>query len=131
VRVALPTVFPGPATVESNVSALKREHDEFRSTLTERSLEGIKQCKQFNKVNRVVAPPALRGLTGNRSDFKIKWYNLPDRSKFSIFGVFAGFGKQISLGVFGTDFGSDIMTIYLQLSKSERKVSCFWQSKTT
>jgi hypothetical protein len=39
--------------------------------------------------------------------------------------VFAGFGIQISLGVFGTDFGSDIMTISLQLSKSERKVSCF------
>jgi hypothetical protein len=30
----------------------------------------------------------------------------------------AGFGKQISLGVFGTDFGSDVMTISLQLSKS-------------
>jgi hypothetical protein len=24
---------------------------------------------------------------------------------------FAGFGKQISLGVFGTDFGSDVMTV--------------------
>jgi hypothetical protein len=45
--------------------------------------------------------------------------------------VFAGFGKQISLGVFGTDFDSDVMTTSLQLSKSERKVSCFWQSKTT
>jgi hypothetical protein len=33
----------------------------------------------------------------------------------------AGFGKQISLGVFGTDFGSDVMTISLQLSKSERR----------
>jgi hypothetical protein len=30
----------------------------------------------------------------------------------------AGFGKQISLGVFGTDFGSDVMTISLQLSKN-------------
>jgi hypothetical protein len=42
----LSTVFPGTATVESDISALKWEHDEFRSTLTELSLEGVMQCKQ-------------------------------------------------------------------------------------
>jgi hypothetical protein len=46
----LATVFPGTATVESDLSVLKWEHDEFRSTLIELSLEGIMQCKQFKKV---------------------------------------------------------------------------------
>jgi hypothetical protein len=46
----LATVFPGTATVESDFSVLKWEHDEFRSTLTELSLECILQCKQFKKV---------------------------------------------------------------------------------
>jgi hypothetical protein len=46
----LATVLPGTAAVESDFSVLKWEHDEFRSTLTELSLEGIMQCKQFKKV---------------------------------------------------------------------------------
>jgi hypothetical protein len=46
----LATVFPGTATVESDFSVLKWEYDEFRSTLSELSLEGIMQCKQFKKV---------------------------------------------------------------------------------
>jgi hypothetical protein len=46
----LATVVPGTASVESVLSVLKWEHDEFRSTLTELSFEGIMQCKQFKKV---------------------------------------------------------------------------------
>jgi hypothetical protein len=46
----LATVFPGTATVESDFSVLKWEYDEFRSTLSELSLERIMQCKQFKKV---------------------------------------------------------------------------------
>jgi hypothetical protein len=41
----LATVFPGTATVESDFSLRKRKHGEFRSNLTELSLEGIMQCK--------------------------------------------------------------------------------------
>jgi hypothetical protein len=37
------------ATVESDVSTLKWEHDEFRSTLTAPSVENIEQRKQFEK----------------------------------------------------------------------------------
>jgi hypothetical protein len=43
-------VFSGTATVDSDFSMLKWEYDEFRSTLSELSLEGIMQCKQFKKV---------------------------------------------------------------------------------
>jgi hypothetical protein len=46
----LATVCPGTTTVEPDFSALKWEHDEFRSTTMELSPEGIMQCKQFEKV---------------------------------------------------------------------------------
>jgi hypothetical protein len=71
----------------------------------------------------------LREPSCETENLAVKFCMLTSESTSTV--LFAGFGKQISLGVFGTDFGSDVMTIYLQLSKSERKVSCFWQSKTT
>jgi hypothetical protein len=47
----LATFFPGTDTLESDFSALKWEHDEFRSTLIimEPAREGITQCKQIKK----------------------------------------------------------------------------------
>jgi hypothetical protein len=41
------TAFPNTATVESDFSNLKWEKDKFRMSLTDLSLEGILQCKQF------------------------------------------------------------------------------------
>ena len=41
------TVFPNTATVESDFSILGWEKDEYRKSLTDLSLEGIMQCKQF------------------------------------------------------------------------------------
>jgi hypothetical protein len=44
------TVFPGTSTVESDFSVINWEYDEFRGSLTEFSLEGILQCKQFKRL---------------------------------------------------------------------------------
>jgi hypothetical protein len=44
------TVFPGTSTVESDFSALNWEYDEFRSSLTDFSLQGVMQCKQFRQL---------------------------------------------------------------------------------
>jgi hypothetical protein len=44
------TVFPGTSTVESDFSVINWEYDEFRGSLTEVSLEGILQCKQFKRL---------------------------------------------------------------------------------
>src|SRR5437667_5364815 len=41
------TVFANTATVESDFSILGWEKDEYRMSLTNLSLEGIMQCKQF------------------------------------------------------------------------------------
>ncbi len=41
------TVFANTATVESDFSILGSEKDEYRMSLTDLSLEGIMQCKQF------------------------------------------------------------------------------------
>jgi hypothetical protein len=49
----LASVFPGTATVESDFSLLNWEFDEFRTSLTELSLEGILQCKQFKKLSGI------------------------------------------------------------------------------
>jgi hypothetical protein len=46
----LASAFPGTATVVSDVSILNWEFDEFRTSLTELSLEGMLQRKQFKKV---------------------------------------------------------------------------------
>ena len=42
------TIFPNTATVESEFSMLSWEKDEYRKSLTDLSLEGIMQCKQFD-----------------------------------------------------------------------------------
>jgi hypothetical protein len=47
---SITTVFPGTSTVESDFSILNWEYDEFRSSLTEFSLEGIMPCKQFKRL---------------------------------------------------------------------------------
>src|SRR5204863_2346813 len=45
------SVFPNTATVESDFSILGWEADEYRRSLTNLSLEGIIQCKQFELLN--------------------------------------------------------------------------------
>ena len=47
------SVFPNTATVESDFSILGWEADEYRRSLTDLSLEGIMQCKQFEILNRL------------------------------------------------------------------------------
>jgi hypothetical protein len=44
------TVFPGTSTVESDFSVLNWEYDDFRSSLTDFSLEGVMPCKQFKNL---------------------------------------------------------------------------------
>ena len=44
----LATVFPGTSTVESDFSVIGFDKDDYRQSLTNFSLEGILQCKQFN-----------------------------------------------------------------------------------
>ena len=41
------TVFPNTASVESDFSILGWEKDEYRKSLTDLSLEGVMQCKQY------------------------------------------------------------------------------------
>lgn len=47
------TAFPGTSTVESDFSVVKFEKDEYRSALTDFSLEGILHCKQFNELGSI------------------------------------------------------------------------------
>ena len=47
----LATVFPGTSTVESDFSDIGYEKDDYRTSLTNLSLEGILQCKQFKKLS--------------------------------------------------------------------------------
>jgi hypothetical protein len=44
----LATVFPNTATVESDFSQIGWEKDEYRMCITDLSLEGVMQCKQFD-----------------------------------------------------------------------------------
>ena len=48
------TLFPNTATVESDFSVLGWERDEYRLSLTDLSLEGIMQCKQFEVLSSLV-----------------------------------------------------------------------------
>ena len=48
------TIFPNTATVESDFSVLGWEKDEYRKSLTDLSLEGIMQCKQFDLMSSLV-----------------------------------------------------------------------------
>ena len=47
------SIFLNTATVESDFSILGWEADEYRRSLTDLSLEGIMQCKQFEILNRL------------------------------------------------------------------------------
>ena len=54
----LASVFPGTSTVESDFSIIGFEKDDYRAVLTNFSLEGILQCKQFkllHKINALIA----------------------------------------------------------------------------
>jgi hypothetical protein len=48
------TIFPNTATVESDFSILGWEKDAFRQSLTDLSLEGILQCKQFEMLSGLI-----------------------------------------------------------------------------
>ena len=47
------TIFANTATVESDFSVLGWEKDEYRMSLTDLSLEGIMQCKQFELLSQL------------------------------------------------------------------------------
>ena len=49
----LATVFPNTATVESDFSILKWEKDDHRKSLTNLSLEGILQAKQWETIQKL------------------------------------------------------------------------------
>ncbi|KAI9913887.1 hypothetical protein PsorP6_005518 [Peronosclerospora sorghi] len=49
----LATAFTGPSTVESDLSLVRWEKDNFRTALTEFSLEGILHSKQFKKLQSI------------------------------------------------------------------------------
>jgi hypothetical protein len=44
------TVFPGTASVEADFSVINWEKDEYRTSLTNISLEGILHAKQFREL---------------------------------------------------------------------------------
>ena len=47
------TAFPSTATVESDFSVVKWEKDDYRTALTDFSLEGILHCRQFQKLEKM------------------------------------------------------------------------------
>jgi hypothetical protein len=49
----LATAFPGTSTVESDFSIIGFEKSDYRTSLTNFSLEGILQCKQFEELQRI------------------------------------------------------------------------------
>jgi hypothetical protein len=51
----LASVFPGTSTVESDSSVIGYEKDNYRTALTNFSLEGILQCKQFDLLRKMKA----------------------------------------------------------------------------
>ena len=50
----LATVLPNTASVESDFSQLAWEKDEYRMNLTDLSLEGVLQCKQFELLSSLI-----------------------------------------------------------------------------
>ena len=51
----LASVFPGTSTVESDFSIIGVEKSDYRQSLTNFSMEGILQCKQFELLERIAA----------------------------------------------------------------------------
>jgi len=50
----LASVSPGTSTVESDFSIIGYEKDDYRQALTNFSLEGIMQCKQFELLGKIM-----------------------------------------------------------------------------
>jgi hypothetical protein len=78
----LASVLPGTATIESDFSALKWEFDEYRSRLTEISLEGMMQCNQFkimSSMQHSSPSTALEYLVVQM----VNWYHKPGHSILS------------------------------------------------
>ncbi|KAI0563857.1 hypothetical protein FGB62_33g1115 [Gracilaria domingensis] len=50
----LASVFPGNSSVESDFSVMNWEKDEYRQSLTDISLEGIRQAKQHTRLRRLL-----------------------------------------------------------------------------
>lgn len=50
----LASVFPSTATVEADFSCIRLEKSEFRSNMTDFSLESLLQCKQFDEVQSLI-----------------------------------------------------------------------------
>jgi len=48
------TVFADTATVEADLSNISWEKDDFRKSLTDLSVEGILQCKQYDLLSSLV-----------------------------------------------------------------------------
>jgi hypothetical protein len=57
--LASPPCFPVASTVESDFSVLNWECDEFWSSLTDFSLEGVMQCKQFKQLQSMTHSVSL------------------------------------------------------------------------
>ena len=48
------SIFPNTASVESDFSALGWEMDPYRMSLTDISLEGIMQCRQWDVLSKLI-----------------------------------------------------------------------------
>ena len=48
------SVFPGTSTVESDFSVIGWEKNEYQTALTDFSLEGILQCKQYEVHTKIL-----------------------------------------------------------------------------
>ena len=48
------TIFPNTASVESDFSLLGWDKDEYRKSISDLSLEGVLQCKQFEMLYDLV-----------------------------------------------------------------------------
>ena len=48
------SVFPRTSTVESDFSVIGWEKNEYRTALTDFSLEGILQCKQYEVLTKIL-----------------------------------------------------------------------------
>ena len=51
----LATAFPNTAPVESDFNILKWEKDEFRSSMSHLTIEGIFQAKQFELIKKLAS----------------------------------------------------------------------------
>jgi hypothetical protein len=74
---------PLHVAVESDVSVLKWDFDEYRSYLTDFSLEGIMQCKQFNMLSSMHHSSSLTALVCV-VEHMVNWYHKPGHSILSI-----------------------------------------------